>query len=81
MLERVRAAMARTPLTGENLEPVDPVTISIGLATGPEHGNDGEELIKLADAALYQSKWAGRDRLTVHTPGILEQTAPERVAA
>ncbi len=81
MLERVRAAMARTPLTGENLEPVGPVTISIGLATGPEHGNDCEELIKLADAALYQSKWAGRDRLTVHTPGILEQTAPERVAA
>jgi diguanylate cyclase (GGDEF)-like protein/PAS domain S-box-containing protein len=43
------------------------VTLSIGLATFPEHGNTSEELLKTADQCLYKSKAAGRDLVTVAT--------------
>lgn len=39
-------------------------TISIGLAVHPQHGSSPVELIAAADAALYQAKDAGRNRVT-----------------
>ena len=38
-----------------------PVTISVGVATCPNHGNTREELVKAADAGLYAAKQAGRN--------------------
>jgi diguanylate cyclase (GGDEF)-like protein/PAS domain S-box-containing protein len=43
------------------------ITLSIGVATFPEHGDSLEELLKAADQCLYQSKAAGRDLVTVAT--------------
>jgi len=40
------------------------VTISIGVASFPEHATNGEELLKVADRCLYESKSSGRDRVT-----------------
>jgi diguanylate cyclase (GGDEF)-like protein len=40
-----------------------PPTLSIGIATSPEHGLTGEELLRSADAALYSAKAAGRNRI------------------
>src|ERR1700675_4185875 len=37
------------------------VTISVGVATCPHHGNTREELVKAADAGLYAAKQAGRN--------------------
>lgn len=37
------------------------VGASIGIALYPEHGRTGEELLRLADAAMYEVKAAGRD--------------------
>ncbi|HUK24956.1 MAG TPA: sensor domain-containing diguanylate cyclase [Terriglobales bacterium] len=39
-----------------------PVTISAGAATYPEHGTTRDELVKAADAGLYAAKQAGRNR-------------------
>ena len=40
-----------------------PVTVSIGLATMPENALDGDRLLSAADAALYEAKRNGRDRI------------------
>ena len=45
--------------------PLDPVTLSIGIAGFPDHGHDAQELLDRADKCLYQSKANGRDRVTV----------------
>ncbi len=41
------------------------ITLSIGVACFPEHGRSSEELLKAADQCLYESKTAGRDKVTV----------------
>jgi diguanylate cyclase (GGDEF)-like protein len=49
------------------------VTVSIGVAELPQHGASAEELLKAADAALYQAKRDGRDRVAVAlTPTVAE---------
>lgn len=43
---------------------VGPISLSLGVACFPQHGASGDELLHAADTALYQSKAAGRDRVT-----------------
>jgi len=45
-------------------KPLDAVTLSIGVAAYPEHASTVEELLRIADACLYKSKSAGRNRVT-----------------
>jgi diguanylate cyclase (GGDEF)-like protein len=40
-------------------------TFSAGVATFPEHGLTGEEILQAADEALYQSKNGGRNRVSM----------------
>jgi diguanylate cyclase (GGDEF)-like protein len=42
--------------------------VSIGLARFPEHGSDCSVLLKNADTAMYHSKNAGKNRVSVFTP-------------
>jgi len=47
-----------------------PVTISVGIAVLPDPGvKDASDIVALADQALYKSKHAGRNRVTLHSPG------------
>jgi diguanylate cyclase (GGDEF)-like protein len=50
------------------------VTASIGLASYPEHGLRGEDLLEAADAAMYGVKSSGKD-------GILRAPSKTRVAS
>jgi diguanylate cyclase (GGDEF)-like protein len=65
LAERLRKATESTPFSGSSMEPVGPVTISIGLAARPDHGDDVESLIDLADKAMYLAKDAGRNRVVL----------------
>jgi diguanylate cyclase (GGDEF)-like protein len=51
------------------------VTISCGVASYPEHARDAEALVRAADSALYASKHAGRNRVTVAEAGAIERQA------
>jgi diguanylate cyclase (GGDEF)-like protein/putative nucleotidyltransferase with HDIG domain len=42
-----------------------PVTVSLGVASYPTHGLNRDELLTKADAALYASKRAGKNRTTI----------------
>ena len=42
---------------------MDSLTISVGVASYPEHGEVAQELIRRADDALYQAKDLGRNRV------------------
>ena len=44
-----------------------PTTGSIGVALHPEHGDSVSELLKHADAAMYQAKRNGRDGVAVYS--------------
>ncbi|MEN8209624.1 MAG: diguanylate cyclase, partial [Candidatus Fermentibacteria bacterium] len=43
-------------------------TVSIGIAAFPVHGATGEEVLNVADRALYRAKEAGRNRVVVWNP-------------
>jgi diguanylate cyclase (GGDEF)-like protein len=45
------------------------VTVSLGLSHFPAHGAASEALLHLADAALYQAKRQGRDRVVIAALG------------
>lgn len=47
---------------------LEPVTLSMGIATYPNHGKDEEILLKVADAALYRAKQEGRNRICIGVP-------------
>jgi diguanylate cyclase (GGDEF)-like protein len=49
-------------------KPLGPITISLGVAVYPDHGQEPGELIKSADAALYRAKAEGRDRVLCAAP-------------
>ena len=39
------------------------VTVSVGVAAFPLHGDTGQAVLKMADQALYAAKHAGRNRI------------------
>ncbi len=45
--------------------PLGRVTASMGVAIFPDHGRTAKALVEAADKALYRSKSAGRDRVTM----------------
>jgi diguanylate cyclase (GGDEF)-like protein len=56
--ERVREAIASSPV-----ERVGQITASIGVATYPQGAKSKEELVEMADRAMYLAKAAGRNRV------------------
>lgn len=60
--EHIRAAVEAEPISFED-DPFIPVTISIGVAASSKLNESPDELIALADSALYAAKAAGRNQV------------------
>jgi diguanylate cyclase (GGDEF)-like protein len=62
LAERLRYEIEQTPFTyqGEKFH----LTISGGLASSPQHSTDPEDLLVMADSALYLAKGAGKNNIT-----------------
>ena len=62
--ERIRTQVEASPFKWEGRRIL--VTLSIGVAIASGKDADGEALIRAADAALYQAKQSGRNRVTAN---------------
>lgn len=65
---RLRALTSDRPLLVEGTGAVG-VTVSVGVAVFPDHGDSAEELLQAADEAMYAAKRLGRNRICVAGAG------------
>jgi diguanylate cyclase (GGDEF)-like protein len=63
-----------------DLGDVGSVTASAGLASFPAQALDRDELIRLADSALYWAKEHGKNRVHVYRPEVVELSELRRLA-
>lgn len=75
--EVIRSRIEEYPFEGESTQPGGRVTISGGVACFPDDADDSVELLRNADAALYEAKNAGRNRVMRAEPtGLNPPTRP-----
>lgn len=69
--EKLREIFEAEEFTGEgDSQPGGKMTISLGVASYPEHIEDMNQLLDLADRALYQAKKEGRNRVAIWNNSI-----------
>ena len=71
----------------EEWEQGGPLRVTAGIATYPDHSNDRNALVRVADIALYWAKGEGKNRVCVYRPDMPAVTqlrrltrAPDRAA-
>jgi diguanylate cyclase (GGDEF)-like protein len=74
LAERCRMAICREPITVDGVS--IPVTISIGAACMPGHAKHADELLRVADRALYEAKTGGRNAVHVGYAGSPQRSIP-----
>jgi diguanylate cyclase (GGDEF)-like protein len=69
--ERIRQAVSASKVTITTAQDIAPMAVScsIGVAEHPAHGTTVAGLLRSADAAMYQAKAQGRDRVTAAGSG------------
>jgi diguanylate cyclase (GGDEF)-like protein len=72
--EKIREA-ARLLNVSHGNQDLGAVTLSLGVAIFPDHGEEPAAIVKAADVALYQAKCSGRNRVVVY----VEKAAPAGV--
>ena len=81
--ERQASAVARSiveRVAGLHVEGVGSVSVSAGVATYPTHGTGRDELIRLADSALYWAKKDGKNRVRAYAAESIVHSDLEQVA-
>jgi diguanylate cyclase (GGDEF)-like protein len=68
-------------IASADFDHIGTVTVSAGLATFPMQGHGRDELIRLADSALYWAKEHGKNRVRLYRPEVVELSELKRLAA
>ena len=71
--ERLRRATQRKFADGPH-----PLTISFGVATFPDHGDDADMVLRAADQALYAAKDLGKDRSVIYSHELSRRVVEAR---
>jgi diguanylate cyclase (GGDEF)-like protein len=72
--ERLRAKMRELTIMYQG-KSLGMITISVGVAAFPAHGTSPRELMAAADAALYEAKRGGRDKVVVASAPAIDEAA------
>ncbi|MGH2751876.1 MAG: diguanylate cyclase [Actinomycetota bacterium] len=67
------AARINQKLESMNFEPAGRITVSIGVAQGPDHAANPRELVACADAAMMTAKARGKNRTVIFEEGAGER--------
>jgi diguanylate cyclase (GGDEF)-like protein len=81
--ERQATSVARSiveRVAALRVEGVGAVTVSVGVATYPTHGSGRDELIRLADSALYWAKKDGKNRVRAYAAESLLRANLDQLA-
>ena len=73
--EEIRSAISRLAPNHRGNALGSP-TASFGVALFPDHGDDADGLVNASDAALYEAKYAGRDRIVTCSAHTAEPASP-----
>jgi diguanylate cyclase (GGDEF)-like protein/PAS domain S-box-containing protein len=76
--ERIRSKIRELAVLHQG-QSLGMITVSIGVATLPQHGTSPKDLLEAADAALYRAKKEGRDRVVDAEPR--PEPTPDSIAA
>jgi diguanylate cyclase (GGDEF)-like protein len=82
--ERAGIAVAQSVverLAALELDVVGSVTVSAGVATFPLQGAARDELVRLADSALYWAKERGKNQVHLYRPDVIELAEVKLLAA
>jgi len=69
--ERIRELIEKNDFPFQENQPGGNLTVSGGVATWPNDGDELDKLIGCADEALYQAKRGGRNRVCAYSPSDL----------
>lgn len=69
LASQIRDKIEQQVVANEEQQPGGKLTISVGVATCPDHAETPDELVAAADAALYQAKHDGRNCVRVAGAG------------
>ena len=75
LAERIRSSVAEMDFAHGSYQPDGKLTVSVGVSSFPVNGASAEDILKAADEAVYASKAAGRNRVTVAAARALKKSA------
>jgi diguanylate cyclase (GGDEF)-like protein len=64
---------------GTDFDPAGRITISVGLARGPEHAMNPRELVACAEAAMMSAKARGKNQIVLYEESAMERPAGEPI--
>ena len=76
--ETLAQVVRESDFPGAETQPLGRLSVSIGVAAFPEDAEDRAQLIRRADAALYEAKHKGRDRVVRWRPELAEGSLEAR---
>ncbi len=78
---RLRERIADHPFAHREKQPLGMLSISGGVASYPIDGGSTQEVIRLADAALFRAKNGGRNRVESHSPLLVPDEGEEKAGS